>query len=307
MSSAIDAQPVSVRPRTSCAEMRTCGPWQITNIGFLAWSNSRTNRCTSLLVRMWSGDCPPGTSSASKSSAVTSATSSSAFTLWPSSSPRLPRIFCSARSSTPTIVTIAPASSSARRGSISSDSSNPSPTRAAIRLPSISIRDRAFSPRRRAACRNALALPPPRRGLARARQTVPSVPDRGEEARLGRVRDRGAVEVQVEEAGEQVPRRHVEPPGAVEVREGRDRRALAGLGVRRREQELADAADQLPVHVASPARLALPGPRARPRGQEPAEAADQLPAHFANRAPLAPPGREPRRLVEGFEPSPQQR
>src|ERR1700733_7244681 len=82
---------------------------------------------------------PPGIKIASKSSAVTSATISSAFTLWPSSRPFLPRIFCSARSSTPTIVTTAPASSRARFGSNSSDSSNPSPTSAATRLPSISM------------------------------------------------------------------------------------------------------------------------------------------------------------------------
>ena len=51
MSSAIAAKPVSVRPRTTCAEMRICGPWQMTNIGFFAASKSLTNRCTSLFVR----------------------------------------------------------------------------------------------------------------------------------------------------------------------------------------------------------------------------------------------------------------
>src|SRR4051794_24916801 len=129
-----DGHEVSVRPRTTSASTSVHGAWQIAATGLPASKNERTNATASSSIRSWSGlPTPPGSWSASKSDASTSATAASAWNVSPLSKWFIPWMspFSSAMR-----LTSAPASSSALRGSVSSTCSTPSlATRIATFLP----------------------------------------------------------------------------------------------------------------------------------------------------------------------------
>src|SRR5207248_8465612 len=64
---AIDGQHVSVRPRSTSAEIRTCGPWQMAATGLPESIASRARSTIAWRMRILSGAWPPGITSASKS------------------------------------------------------------------------------------------------------------------------------------------------------------------------------------------------------------------------------------------------
>src|SRR3990172_7762009 len=100
---------------------------------------SRTNRLTASERRSLSGAQPPGTITASKSSAVTSAASQSMEAVSP------PLLLWTTRPAfVPTTVTSAPPSSMRISGTQNSRSSKPSSTRTAIRFP-VSVMDSSWS------------------------------------------------------------------------------------------------------------------------------------------------------------------
>src|SRR3954468_3038916 len=70
-----DGHEVIVRPFATPASISVHGPWQITATGLPCSKNERTNCCTSGTMRSWSGlPTPPGSTSASYSSALAPAT-----------------------------------------------------------------------------------------------------------------------------------------------------------------------------------------------------------------------------------------
>ena len=60
-----DGQQVSVRPRRTLAEISNCGPWQMAATGFPAAIISRARSTIACRIRILSGACPPGITSAS--------------------------------------------------------------------------------------------------------------------------------------------------------------------------------------------------------------------------------------------------
>src|SRR5216684_523284 len=126
----MEGQHVRVRPRRTLAEIKSCGPWQMAATGFPASIMSRARSTIAWRIRILSGACPPGITSASKSVIFAAPAAMSAVTV---ASPRLPR-YC-APFSEPTIDTAAPALFSASSGPVSSRSSNSSSTSIATRRP----------------------------------------------------------------------------------------------------------------------------------------------------------------------------
>src|SRR5712671_3410606 len=127
---AIDGQQVSVRPRMALAEISNCGPWQIAATGLPASIAWRVKSTIAWRMRILSGACPPGMTSASKSFMRAAPAARSDVT---TASPRLP--VNGAPAVGPMIVTVAPAARSASSGPVSSRSSNSSSTSIATRLP----------------------------------------------------------------------------------------------------------------------------------------------------------------------------
>jgi hypothetical protein len=128
-----DGNEVSVAPLTMPASTSTHGPWQIDAIGFLALANPAVNETALGSARRKSPlATPPGMSSPSYSSTLTSSSVLSTFSLSPWSRWSKPWI---SPASSETSSVCAPASSSALRGSVSSTCSTPSVARIAIFLP----------------------------------------------------------------------------------------------------------------------------------------------------------------------------
>src|SRR4051812_20663395 len=134
MSVCNEGHEVIVRPLSTSASTSVHGAWQIAATGLPASKNERTNATASSSIRSRSGlPTPPGSWSASKSDASTSATAASAWKVSPLSKWFMPWI--SPFSSEMRVISAA-ASSSALRGSVSSTCSTPSfATRRATFLP----------------------------------------------------------------------------------------------------------------------------------------------------------------------------
>src|SRR6185503_7942209 len=129
----MEGQQVSVRPRSALAEMSSCGPWQMAATGLPALIASRARSTIAWRIRILSGACPPGMTSASKSFIFAEPAAMSEVTV---ATPRLP--LNSAPEVGPTRVTVAPAARSASSGPVSSRSSKSSSTSIATRLPASS-------------------------------------------------------------------------------------------------------------------------------------------------------------------------
>src|SRR4029453_4237543 len=124
---------VSVRPLTTPASTRVQAPWQIEATGLPASKNERTNWTASLSLRRKSGlATPPGSTSPSYSSALASATALSTGKVSPLSRWLKPWI---SPGSSDTRCAVAPACSTALRGSVYSICSTPSVARTAMVLP----------------------------------------------------------------------------------------------------------------------------------------------------------------------------
>ncbi len=128
MSTRIDGQPATRRPRRTLAVISSCGAWQIRRTGLPLSTNRRTNSTTAGSIRSLSGEWPPGMKSASNRSTPISPAERSTRTAVPC----FP--FTSSPPARPTTVTVCPAFRKASTGFVDPTSSNSFPTSAAMVL-----------------------------------------------------------------------------------------------------------------------------------------------------------------------------